>query len=434
MTPAHPSIYQRATCRGCRGSLEEILSLGDLRLNGFPRFPWEIDQTPKVPLVLTLCMHCGLVQLDRTVPPDWMYREYWYRSGVNEMMRRELEAVVREGLKTLGRLPKRVLDIGANDGTLLDAYQRIIGDEARDPVGIPDRYAVEPALNLHSRLRAHCDVLIPDYFPLASPPGVQFDLITAIAMCYDVEDPLGFFGALHDLLAPGGLAIVQFQDLGQQIRAVAFDNICHEHLLYYSCWSLLGLVQRAGLQIVHVTQTPINGGSLRVQLRRQEDAEQADVSVSLQLMREAQQHLATPEIRSGERAPFRGFTQRVEAIKTRVGAILDDAASQGTVIDLYGASTKGNILLQTLGVGPEVVRQAIDRSPEKTGRLTMTGIPIVGEETARAEPAGLWLCPIWQFREGMLERERWYLEGGGTILFPLPTVEVLQQRGDDAGA
>lgn len=416
----HPSIYLRGTCRACRQPLAEVLSLGNLRLNAFPHHPWEVEQVHRVPLILTVCKGCGLAQLDRTVPQDWMYRHYWYRSGVNESMIKELGDVVEEAclLACPGR-GDAVLDIGANDGTLLSAYEAL--------EYCPVRYAVEPALNLQEELRRHTDTVVPDYFPLHPDAKLPpFTVITAIAMSYDLEDPVAFFQAIHDRLAPGGVAVIQFQDLGQQITSAAFDNICHEHLEYYSLWALTHIFRQVGLTIQRVRETAINGGSLRVFLRRREDQIPAEASVGLQMVHEARQGLDTPTLREGNLDAFVTFRRRVEAAKTQVSAALETAWEQGCVVDIYGASTKGNILLQVLGVGPKQARQAIDRSPQKDGLLTITGIPIVGEEKGREEPADLWLSPIWQFRESVLKREAWYLAQGGTIIFPLPQVEVVK--------
>lgn len=414
----HPSIYLRGTCRACQSPLEEVLNLGNLRLNAFPHHLWEIDQVHRVPLVLTVCKGCGLCQLDRTVPQDWMYRHYWYRSGVNESMIAELRSIVEEAWALVPAV-EYVLDIGANDGTLLMQYRR--------GGATPARYAVEPALNLQEDLRYHADVVIPDYFPLTNSSHLPpFQIITAIAMAYDLEDPVRFFQSIHDLLAPGGVAVVQFQDLGQQLASAAFDTICHEHLEYYSLWALTHIFRRVGLTIQRVVETPINGGSLRLFLRRQLDCIPAELSVGLQMVHEAKQGLDTPTLREGKLDAFVAFRNRVEAVKTQVRAALETAWEQGAVVDILGASTKGNILLQVLDVGPKQARQAIDRSPQKAGLLTITGIPIVGEEQGRKEPADLWLSPIWQFRESVLRREEWYLKQGGTILFPFPQVEVVK--------
>lgn len=134
----------------------------------------------------------------------------------------------------------------------------------------------------------------------------------------------------------------------------------------------------------------------------------------------------TPTIREGKLGAFFTFKGRVEQAKVQIASVLETAQEQGCVIDQYGASTKGNITLQVLDIGPTMIRQAIDRSPEKAGFHTITGIPIVGEAQGRIEPADLWFTPIWQFKSSLLTRERWYLEQGGTILFPLPYTEIVK--------
>lgn len=416
------TIFLHRMCRACKGNLVEFLNLGNHRLNAFPRYVWEIGQIQRVPLILCVCKECGLVQLDRTVPADWMYRTYWYRSGVNETMVTELRSVVEEAVSLVDlNSTMSVLDIGANDGTLLSHYQKIYTSHC------PFRVAMEPALNLQERLTAHCEELIPDYFPRGNRHPYRYAIITAIACSYDVEAPVGFFQAIHDHLAPNGVAVVQFQDVEQQFGCAAFDTICHEHLEYYSLWSLTHIFARVGLFVQQVTHSTINGGSLRLCLRRIEDRARVGAvhwTVGAQLVREAQAGLDTPTIREGNLSVFHQFKGRVDQAKIQIASAVETALEQGCIIDVYGASTKGNVLLQVLGIGPEQVRQAIDRSPEKWGFHTITGIPIVDEQKAREEPAHLWLCPIWQFKDYMLQRERWYLEQGGTILFPLPFTEV----------
>jgi NDP-4-keto-2,6-dideoxyhexose 3-C-methyltransferase len=416
-------VQIRTTCRACPGRLREILNLGSLRLNTFPQYAYQVAEVPQVPLVLMVCETCGLIQLDRTVPPDWLYREYWYRSGVNESMVAELQSVVVEALGLVTLEPgEYVLDIGANDGTLLSNY-------ATFPV---KRFAVEPALNMTDALREHADLITHDYFPseglIREYPG-RFKVITAIACAYDTEEPYAFFQGICDLLAPGGIAVVQFQDFEQQARCAAFDNICHEHLLYYTLWSLTGILFQTGLRLVRVTPTPINGGSLRCVLQRRMDPDlrqdPADTqSVVAQRDREHAAGLSPDRIQDG--VALQAFAQRVQTVKTQITTLLWQTLLDGKVIDVYGASTKGNVLLQVLEIGALHVRQAIDRSPAKWGRFTLTGIPIVSEEAARGDPADVWLCPIWQFRDFMLAREAWYLKQGGAVIFPLPYCEVVR--------
>lgn len=421
-----PSVYLHHHCRVCRGPLEEVLNLGPLALNTFPDSAIAAQQILKVPVILCVCTRCGLAQLDRTVPPDWLYRTYWYRSGVNESMVAELHQVVREAVARVPVGPASfVLDIGANDGTLLNQYGGgLLGS------GVPQRFAVEPAANLAADLRARAEVVYHDYFPCAPLlrdfPG-RFSIITAVACAYDVEDPLAFFDGIRRLLHPAGVAVVQFQDLGQQRAAAAFDNCCHEHLEYYTLWSLLGVVTQVGLAVEHVEPTPINGGSLRVFLRHQGRRWPCQDSVRTQLMAEAAWGLDTPTLRQGNLAAFATFRARVQRVQRQIQAVVQPVLDAGRVLDIYGASTKGNILLQVLSIGPQHARQAIDRAPQKTGYYTLTGIPIVGEEAGRTDPADVWLCPIWQFRESVLRREAWFVQQGGTIIFPLPRVEIVRQ-------
>lgn len=415
-------VYTRMTCRACRNELEEVLNLGNLHLNDFPKHPGEIGCIPRVYLILCFCRMCGLAQLRHTTPADWLYRNYWYRSNVNEMMVRELQEIVGEGLAyTTVASGNVVIDIGANDGTLLKAY--------REHRAVAWRVAVEPALNLQSRWEEHAEAGWPDYFPhpdlLAEYSG-RARIVTAVAMCYDLEDPLGFFAAIRQLLHPEGLCIVQFQDMGQMLETSAFDNICHEHLEYYTLHSLYPIVHKVGLTVTRCVQTPINGGSLRVHLRRADRTWAVGPNVEQQYQREAAQGLSTLALQVSPEAYLR-FGRRVRTAMEQIHATFEAARLNGSVVDVYGASTKGNILLQVMNISSSDVRQAIDRSPEKHGYHTITGIPIVGEEQAKVEPADAWLVPIWQFRPSVLKRERWYLRQGGQMIFPLPQCEVVKE-------
>lgn len=418
-------VMSHVRCRSCGDTLQPVLNLGHFRLNAFPATRQDLESVPKVRLQLAVCQGCSLAQLTDTVPADWLYREYWYRSAVNESMVEELTRIVREGASqvALGAIDY-VLDIGANDGTLLKAWK----DQPYPPI----RVGVEPARNLHDQLAQHADVTVTDYFPTQALDNLRgrFRVITAIAMAYDLEQPIPFFQKLADLLHRDGIAIVQFQDLAQQIQCAAFDNICHEHLEYYTLSSLLTIVRHAGLDVVKCQTTPINGGSLRVTLRHATAVMKGapvDRSVMKQLLAEEAAGLSLPAIHNGDFGAFDRFSFRVRNATVQIQSVLQQVTREGGGLDIYGASTKGNITLQQLGVGPEQARQCIDRNPEKHGRLTITGVPIVGEEEGRQQPAGTWLCNIWQFREQVVKRERQYLKQGGTMVFPLPHAEIVRE-------
>jgi NDP-4-keto-2,6-dideoxyhexose 3-C-methyltransferase len=283
------------------------------------------------------------------------------------------------------------------------------------------RIAYEPATNLHEELSKHCSILETDYFPGTANTRWSFagkvKILTSIACFYAVDDPVGFVKGIDELLAPEGVWIVQFQDLCQMLQATAFDDICHEHLFYPSLASVERLLTPFDLKVIHAERREINGGSLRVVVGRR--AREAKTSVET---------LRAAEAGCEEQEMMCDFVHQVEKSVKLIKTSLLCARGAGHVVDAYGASTKGNILLQVCGLGPELVRQVWERAEEKVGHKTITGIPIVSEQVGRADPPGLLFAVIWQFREAILQREMDYLLHGGQILFALPSVEIVSKR------
>jgi NDP-4-keto-2,6-dideoxyhexose 3-C-methyltransferase len=405
-------------CRTCNRQLYPVLDLGTLSLPWFPRHQ---EAVPEAPLNLCVCDGCNLVQLDATVDPDLLYKQYWYRSGINEAMRLELTTIVRAALLDVNVYPQDlVVDIGANDGYLLSQYPKERSHWETT------RVAFEPAENLRELCAAQCEVLIPTYFPPAdgaSRSGLfqRAKIITSIAMFYDLDDPRAFVQAVDHSLHPDGVWILQMQDLAQMIEATAVDNICHEHLTYWSLAAFVWFLERTGadLHVTHAERRLINGGSLRIHVRR--NAYAADETV---------EDLLRVEAHSVGWQALERFAWQAGEVKRQITGAVAAARNAGQTIDLYGASTKANTLLQYCGLTGHQIRQAWERNPEKIGRSTATGIPIVSEETGRQDPPDLLLAGIWQFRDLILEREQDYLSQGRGILFPLPEVDLV--RGDVA--
>ncbi len=428
-TPPAPPVVHHTSCRGCGGSLETVIDLGIHQLNAFPETPDGVIG-PAAPLVLTECTDCHLFQLADTVSPELLYREYWYRSGTNEMMRANLKSVIQRILQTVHvRAEDLVLDIGANDGTLLSYYQEF-GAQAR-------RIAVEPALNVQKALKENAapSVIYKGFFPAI--PLLQTGsckVITSLAMFYDVEDPDEFVAAVHRILAPNGIWVLEVGYFPWMLRRGVFDMICHEHLEYYTLEYLRGLFARHNLKIIRAELNDTNGQSLRLVVAHESLPVRSLCGVGVAQLLELEAMLLTP-------ARVDRFRQKVESLKRRIVDLVYQGLDLEWTIDLYGASTKGNTLLQYCGLGYPEIRQALDRSPEKWGRYTVgSGIPIVSEAHAgngpvvpgsdeKGRPADLWLCPIWQFKPAILERERLYLENGGRILFPMPEPEIFKLAG-----
>jgi NDP-4-keto-2,6-dideoxyhexose 3-C-methyltransferase len=427
------AVTTRDYCRACAAldptdlpPMTPVLLLGPMYLSSFPAEAGLPPAHPKVPLTLMACPRCGLVQLRHTTPFQWMFGgQYWYRSGVNETMVAELGSVAIDGMaRTQLGADDVVLDIGANDGTLLSAYPRQV-----------TRVACEPSTSLYEHLRPHCHELHSEPFPTPSMEHWygKVKVITACAMIYDLDAPVDFFAEVKRLLHPEGVAIVQFQDLLQMLESTAFDCICHEHLEYYSLWALANLLNAVGLMVVDVEPRPINGGSLRVTIQHRQRIAPGQLEgcgrVLRWLEREGAAGLTTEY---GLVNAFKRFTWQMVAMRAQVRALVDAVIADGGVVDLLGASTKGATLIQWVGLDHRQIRYAIERSPEKWGRVYgESGVPIVSEEAARAVPADLQVCTIWQFREALLRRELDYMKAGGQILFPLPGAELVRLSSAD---
>lgn len=401
-------------CRLCRAQLHSILNLGELALPWFPKVTSH-DPIPHLPLHLGVCDACALVQLYDTTDPALLYKQYWYRSGINEAMRAELTDLVAKALLEVSVYEQDlVMDVGANDGFLLSQYPK-----CRSHWNTP-RVAFEPAENLRERCAAECEVLVPDYFPpkeMAGGVNGRVKILTSVAMFYDLDDPTSFVRAVDRVLHEEGLWVVQMQDLGQMIEACAIDNICHEHLTYWSLAAFCWFLAQSGcdLHVTHVERRPINGGSLRIYVRRKLFAFDQTIET---LMEAERAHIGWQALDH--------FAWQAEQMRQQLSGMLHHFKLSGKTIDLYGASTKANTLLQWIGATGDDIRNAWERNVEKYGRMTSTGIPIVSEDYGRQVPPDLLLVGIWQFRDQVLAREQDYLAAGGTIVFPLPEVDLVQ--------
>jgi len=394
-------VTEIARCRVCGSSvLEPVFSLGNLYVSDFVREPTAAGI--KAPLDLVLCGTCTLLQLKHTAPQEILYaRHYWYRSGVTETMRRALRDIT-ENVERL--VPLRdgdiVLDIGANDGTLLATY---VNDTLR-------RVGCEPANNLVGLLREVTPHVIHGFWERAAFermfPGEKARVITAIGMFYDMEDPNAFIADAATALADDGVFVAQLMCLRPMLEKNDVGNICHEHLEYYSLESLRQLFENNGLEIFELQENDVNGGSYRLFARRYR-------SGSMPLAdRFTKQH-------------YLDFFARVERSKDECVRFIKGEVAKGKKVYVYGASTKGNTILQYYGLTHEWIQGAAERSPEKWGRYTVgTLIPIVTEEEAR-KAADYFLILPWAFLNEFLRREQEWRAAGGQFIVPLPEFQVL---------
>ena len=396
----------RTTCRLCGSSdLFDVLSLGEQYINDFVS-PERIGKGLKAPLELVMCRHCSLLQLRHTAPQELLYsRYYWYRSGVTHTMRRALRDITEQ---VEAMVPLRngdvVLDIGANDGTLLASYT---------VTGI-HRVGCEPANNLVDLLRENSDYVMHDfwdyerYMELAGQWGLgKAKVITAIGMFYDLEDPNRFIRDARQALTEDGIFVAQLMCLKSMLEKNDVGNICHEHLEYYSLETLKYLFETNGLEIFNIEENDVNGGSYRIHARHYKGT-----GISFDEKFTLEDILA--------------FGNRVKDNRDRCVEFIKQEVGKGKSVYVYGASTKGNVILQYYGLDHTLIAAASERSPEKWGKYTIgTWIPIVSEEEARRAKPDYFLVLPWAFFPEFYEREKEWRLGGGQFIVPLPEFRVV---------
>lgn len=414
----------RLTCRVCEGALESVLSLGEQYVSDFVS-PQQPDG-PKAPLELVLCQQCRLLQLRHTVPGEMMYQNYWYRSGTNQTMRNALADIsgLAANLVHL-KASDSVLDIGCNDGTLLGSY------------GVPGLYRIgfDPAQNLAVFSRMIADKVIVGFFDadrfLADPDlrGLRPKVVTSIAMFYDLENPQKFVADIRRIMHPDGVWIVQMSYLPLMLKQNDFGNICHEHLEYYSLQSLEYLLHLHGFSVVDAQLNDVNGGSIRAFIRNRaadqnafgDEAYRKQAADRVSKLRESEVELGLDRA-----APYREFAERVQEIKRKVHDFVEDQVRRKKKVFVYGASTKGNTMLQYFGLDHSVINAAAERNPDKWGKVTVgTRIPIISEVEARAAKPDYFLVLPWHFIEEFKVREREYLSSTGKFIVPLPQFALI---------
>jgi NDP-4-keto-2,6-dideoxyhexose 3-C-methyltransferase len=407
------------SCRVCGSSLDAILSLGDQYVSTF--LAPEQPDGAKAPLDLVLCQQCRLLQLRHTVSGEVMYQEYWYRSGTNQTMRDALADISTAATKMVQlKAGDSVLDIGCNDGTLLGSYT------------VPGLYKIgfDPAKNLAVFSRQKADKVLVGFFDAdrfladADLRDRRPKVVTSIAMFYDLEDPQKFVADIRRIMHPEGVWIVQMSYLPLMLTQNDFGNICHEHLEYYSLQSLEYLLHLQGFSIVDAQLNDVNGGSIRVFIRnRAADLNAFGDEVYRKQAAERVASLRENEAKLGldEPTPYLEFAERVQGIKRQVCDFIKDQVGRKKKVFVYGASTKGNTMLQYFGLDHSVIDAAAERNPDKWGMVTVgTRIPIISEADARAAKPDYFLVLPWHFIEEFKARERDYLSSTGKFIVPLP--------------
>ena len=416
-------IRKRTTCRVCGShSLTPVIDLGPQYLQGsFVKPGKEMPSTRKINCTLVRCNPqldenaCGLLQMQHSVPPEILYAAYWYRSGTNTTMRNHLKGIVDTALDLLKKDNGNVLDIGCNDGTMLGYYPAGFKKFGCDPSDVAQE--VKDA------------TVVQDIFPSAEMLRVigdkKMDVVTSIAMFYDLESPVDFVKSIKKILSPEGIWIFEMSYMPHMLELDSYDTICHEHLEFYSLAVLEKIAALGEMKIFKISFNDINGGSIRCYATHKESSLYF-IPENYKLMNDIRQKEFDLELDTDK--PYVAFQYRIEKVKKELHDLLLKLKQEGKRVHIYGASTKGNTILQWCDINNMLVDYAAERNPDKYGATTLgTNIPIISEAESRAMNPDYYLVLPWHFKEEFVEREKEALEKGTGFIFPIPTIDIYKK-------
>lgn len=405
-----------------------ILNLGSFYVSDFLDQNEKLDSRSKYPLDLILDEEIGAVKLTEAPPHNQMWGKYWYRSGTNASMKNELNSIVNEVCSRIKYNKNDIwLDIACNDGTLLSFVPSEFIKLGIDP-------ADDSFKNESSKI---ANVIVQDYFNLNSYEKTGYGekkckVITTIAMFYDLEKPSDFIKDIVNILDDNGVWVIQLSYTPLMLKQLAFDNICHEHFYYHSLNSLNKLFKNHSLKIVDANLNDANGGSVRVYIQKEKASITSYANAPLRdvcnfrvdsLLKYENDYfdISNPQ-------NWNIFFENIQNLKEQTVSFIKSEKSKGKIIGGYGASTKGNTLLQLFNLDHTLIDFIAERSPYKFGLKTIgTEIPIISEEEMRKIKPDYLLVLPWHFINEFIERESEFLENGGKFIVPCPKFEIIEK-------
>lgn len=408
-------------CRVCNNkNLIDVINLGNQQISS--RFPKKVDEyIPEAPLILCKCHgdeNCNLLQLKHTIINDELYKhEYGYRSGINTTMKNHIKSLVEYIENNFIENNDVVLDIGSNDATLLKFYKNI----TLNLVGI------DPTGNQFREYYTKNIKLIPDYFS-KNLYNLNIEkkakVITSLSMFYDLPDPVGFSKDIKDILDKNGIWIMEQSYLPTMLEKFSFDTICHEHLEYYSYKQIEYIANLSNLKIINVELNDCNGGSFRLTLTHNCNNNYTTNYENINKIK-----LLEEELNLNSLTIYNNFMNRCNDIKHQLNNFLKFQHSMNRKICIYGASTKGNTLLQYFEIDNKIIDAIAERNVNKYGKFTpKTLIPIKSEYEVRKMNPDFMIVLPWHFKNEFLIREKNYLDLGGQFIFPLPYLDIVSNH------
>ncbi len=422
ITHLHPLYFKNSKMTN-----NELINLGDHYVSDFVPADFDYSNLKKYPLNLLYSEELDCPVLGCQPPKEMMWGKYWYRSSVNPMMVTALKDIVDSIQSCIKFQEGDVwLDIAANDGTMLSFVDSKFTKVGIDPV----------EGEIHESCKRNANHVCQDYFTRSSYEniglGKKAKVVTCIAMFYDLQNPHEFINDVVNVMDDEGVFVLQLSYTPLMIKQLAFDNIVSEHYAYHSLSSVEKIAESQGLKVIDVELNDVNGGSIRVYLRKNSANEEnwstkqwRDVS---SIRYESLKHWENEFYNPIE--DWKAFSERLEDLKTRLYDFVKSEKEAGKSIWAYGASTKGNTLLQYFNLDHTLIDGVAERSEFKYGLRTIgTHIPIHSEKEMRdAKPDYLIILP-WHFVKEFGERESEYLNNGGKFIVPCPELVMFTKDG-----
>ena len=401
------------SCRNCQSSnLIKIFSLGNINYTG--KFLKKNINSRKGPINTVMCKKCNLVQLQDNFDLKYLYGpDYGYRTGINATMTNHVKKITRTLVKIVSvKKNDWVLDIASNDATLLNFYNKNL-----------ITFGIDPLVNKFKKNYKNINFKLSNFFSAnkikKKLSGNKFKIISALSVFYDLQNPNSFLKGSESILADDGVLLLEFADLASIIRYNMFDTFCHEHLEYYSAKVIQEMSVKNNLRIFNVKQNNINGGSIQFFICKK-NAKYKNNLNALKKIKKIDRDYKLDKV-----ITYQNFIKRVDKIKNNLIKFIKKAKANNKTIHGYGASTKGNVLLQYFGLSNKEITYIAERNPKKYNLYTPgTKIKIISEKDSRAMMPDYYIVLPWHFKKEIIKREKKDFKNKSKFIFPLPNLKI----------
>jgi len=407
-------------CRSCyQKELKKVISIGRQPVSSV-FLAKKINNLKKYSLDLYECQNCKLVQFYNVAPLKDMYgTTYGYRTSLSKLMIEHIKEKYKKLMKTkVISNGSNILDIGSNDGTFLNFFAR------NKKVNL---FGIDPSAKKFKKFYNKKINLIVDFFSLAkikiffkkeNIKPKKFSLISSLAMFYDIDDPNKFCNDVNSLLEPNGLWVLEMSYFPLLLSNLTYDQICHEHIAYYTLTSFNKIANKNGLRIIDISFNEINGGSIEIVCSKKNSKHKAN--------NKKINNTLNAEKKINNKA-YKRFNARIENTKHQINKFLNKFKNKKIIG--YGASTKGNIVLNHCKINNKKLILICDANPEKYGKYTPgSNIKIISKEHMRKLKPDYLFILIWSFRKEVIKQESKYIKNGGKLVFHLPKFHIVDKN------